>query len=282
MTKATDGTGGETIGASRDGREARSFYAAGGLNVETYDARTEGFPGEIDFYVARALASGGPVLELACGSGRVSWPIARAGVSIVGLDLSAAMLGNAERKRASESPETSGRARFVEGNVVEFHLGETFALAIVPFRAFQMLLTTDEQRCALACMRRHLRDDGRLILDVFDPKLEYLVSDGVPPRPELPPVRHPASGNLVTISVLHRTNDPVTQRFRERWRFTELGARGEVMRDEVEMLELRWSYRYEMRYLLELAGFVVEEELSDFLGAPPSYGKEQIWVARRR
>jgi hypothetical protein len=59
---------------------ANAFYAAGGLNVETYDTRTLGFPGEIDFYVARAQASAGPVLEIACGTGRVSWSIARAGI----------------------------------------------------------------------------------------------------------------------------------------------------------------------------------------------------------
>src|SRR3982751_6348244 len=67
--------------------EARSFYSLGGINAETYDARTETPPGEIDFYVRHARSSGGPVLELACGTGRITWPIARAGIAIVGLDL---------------------------------------------------------------------------------------------------------------------------------------------------------------------------------------------------
>ncbi len=49
----------------------------------------------------------------------------------------------------------------------------------------------------------------------------------------------------------------------------------------VQLLEIRWSFRYEMRHLFALAGFVVEEELSDYLGAPPAYGKEQISVARK-
>jgi hypothetical protein len=54
-----------------------------------------------------------------------------------------------------------------------------------------------------------------------------------------------------------------------------------VVRDEEERLELRWIYRYEMHYLLELSGFVVEEELSDFVGAPPTYGREQIIIASK-
>src|SRR4051812_5611675 len=97
--------------------EARQFYADGGLNAVTYDTRTPGFPGEIDFYVSRALASGGPVLEIASGTGRVTWPLARAGVSVVGLELATAMLGVAESKRAAESADVNARIRFVRGDM---------------------------------------------------------------------------------------------------------------------------------------------------------------------
>lgn len=44
---------------------------------------------------------------------------------------------------------------------------------------------------------------------------------------------------------------------------------------------MRWTYRYEMRHLLELSGFSVESESSDFLGSPPAYAREQVWVAQR-
>jgi SAM-dependent methyltransferase len=262
-------------------RHARAFYAPNGLNVATYDSRTAGFPGEIEFYVGRAIASGGPVLEVACGTGRVAWPIARAGIAIVGLDLSAAMLEVAEGKRAAEGRDVRERARFVSGDMTGFDLGETFALALVPFRAFQALLTPEAQRSALACIHRHLRPGGRLVLDVFDPLLELLLSGRAAPRPSLPDARHPVSGNVVAVSVPERVNDPLAQQFRERWLFTERSPSGEVVRQEEEILEMRWSYRYEMRYLLELCGYVVEDELSDFMGAPPAYGREQIWVARR-
>jgi len=94
----------------------RTFYSDGGLNAETYDMRTFGFPGEIDFWIARARESGGPVLELACGTGRVSWPIARAGIDIVGIDLAPAMLAEAERKRAAETPGVAARVRFVRAD----------------------------------------------------------------------------------------------------------------------------------------------------------------------
>jgi hypothetical protein len=53
------------------------------------------------------------------------------------------------------------------------------------------------------------------------------------------------------------------------------------VRDEEELLVLRWTYRYEMRHLLELSNFLVEEELSDFSGAAPAYGLEEIVVGRK-
>jgi SAM-dependent methyltransferase len=192
------------------------------------------------------------------------------------------MLEMAERKRAAESRETNERARFVRGDMTDFALGETFALALIPFRAFQALLTPEDQRRALGCIASHLRPRGRLIIDVFDPRLDLILPDEASPRLEVPGARHPVTGNAVSVEVLSRVNDPVTQTFRERWRFTEATASGEVLRQEDELLELRWTYRYEMRHLLELSGYVVDGELSDFFGAAPVYGREQIWVARRR
>ena len=81
--------------------------------------------------------------------------------------------------------------------------------------------------------------------------------------------------------MLERKNDPLRQQARELWEFRELDAAGGVLRREQEVLTMRWTYRHEMRYLLELAGFVVRSEWSDFRGSPPAYGKEQVWVAQR-
>jgi SAM-dependent methyltransferase len=259
----------------------REFYSENGINAEIYDARTVGFPGEIDFYVRRAVASGGPVLEIASGTGRIAWPIARAGIHLTGIDLSRAMMAVAEAKRANEPAEVNARIRFVRADMTDFSLGTTFALAIIPFRAFQALLTSDAQRSALACIRRHLRPNGRLIVDLFDPRLDLLMPGRIDRPLDLPGVRHPRTGNTVRVEVLERFNDVVRQQLSERWRFTERDASDAIVREEIELLELRWSYRYEMMHLFELTGFVVEEEFSDFLGAPPAYGKEQLWVLRR-
>ena len=263
-----------------DRRQPRTFYADGGLNVETYDDRTSGFPNEIDWWIRHAVDSGGPVLEVACGTGRVTWPIARAGVEIVGLDIGAGMLRAAESKRGLESREVSARVRLVRGDMTDFTLGQTFALAIIPFRAFQSLLTPEAQRSSLMSIRGHHRPGGRLIIDLFDPRLDWILPNRTEPGPpDRPSVTHPVTGNTVTVEVLTHANDPLRQVLSETWRFTETGSTSDVLRREEELLELRWTYRHEMRYLLELCGFAVEGEFADFSGAPAAYGREQIWVA---
>jgi len=260
-----------------------TFYERPGLNIETYDLRAN--PGDVDFFVQQALGSGGPVLELACGTGRISWAIAAAGVRITGLDRSPEMLRVAESKRQAAGAAATERARFVSGDMTAFDLGQRFPLIICPFRSFQMLLTVEEERDCLGAVYRHLEGGGRFIVPLFDPRLEYLVPGGVAARTSMrigEPVRHPVTGNDVVVDAMERENDPLTQTFVERWRFREMGAGGRVLREEWETLPMRWIYRYEMRYLLELSGFDVEAEYSDYEGAPPAYGREQIWVARRR
>lgn len=262
------------------------FYSRDGLNVQTYDLRTAldiaraTVRGDADWYARRAREWGGPVLEGACGTGRVAWTLAEAGLEVTGFDLSPHMLRQAEARRARMPGEVARRATFVPGDMADFDLGRTFPLAIVPFRAFQALLTPEAQRAALARFRAHLVPGGRLVLDLFDPRLDYLIPGTPSPVPDRESVRHPERGTLVTVDIGARAVDPLRQVFGEPWTFREHAADGEVLLEETEVLELRWSYRYEMRHLFEIAGFEVEAEYSDFEESPPAYGKEQVWVLR--
>jgi SAM-dependent methyltransferase len=258
------------------------FYLRPGLHVETYDAQHDSIPGgdDVSFFRDLAARAGGPVLELGCGTGRVAIPLAEAGFDVVGLDRSAPMLAVADRRRRALPADVRRRLRFVEGDMTDFGLGRRFGLIIAAFRVFMALPDEQSQRTALAAIRRHLRPGGLLSIDIFDPRLELLTPE---PRSqtERREFRHPTTGNTVIASVLSRVNDPLSQRLTMRWRFAEEGPDGSVVREEFEELVLRWTYRHEMRHLLELSGFEVVSEFSDFSGAPPAYAAEQIWVARR-
>jgi len=258
-------------------------YQDGGPSVDFYDLRERGGPGsildgDVEFYLAQAKKSGGPVLDVACGTGRVAFPLARAGVEVTGLDRAPGMIAIARAKQ-QESGLTN--LRFVRADMSRFDLRHRrFRLAIVAYRAFQHLLTPKAQRACLTHIHRHLAKGGRLIVHLFDPRLEFCVPDSPPLVGRRPAAHDPTTGRDVFLEVTDRMTDPVTQTFSEiwRWRVLHNGAVVETFDDE---LRLRWTYRYEMRYLLELCGFKLVGEHSDFKGSPPRYGAEQVFTCVR-
>jgi SAM-dependent methyltransferase len=263
------------------------FYDRDSLTTEIYDVRTKihiagsSVEGDIEFYLDQARRSGGPVLDIGCGTGRVGTALAEHGFEVVGLDLSEPMLRIAEEKRMRLPADVAHRLSFVRDDMSDFTLGKTFPLIITPFRSFQFMLTPAAQRAALASMRRHLRPDGVLILDLFDPRLDWCVAEPKAERPnQLATVRNPVTGHDVRIEVIERTPDPMRQVIDEIWRNTELDGAGNEIRSTIERLVLRWTLRSELRHLAELAGFEVEAEYGDFRGGPPAYAREQVWVLR--
>jgi len=266
-----------------DAHRPLAFYEADSLLTEVYDAlAASGIPGsavegDVDFYRELATEMGGPILEVGCGTGRVATPLAADGHEVVGIDLSAPMLRLAEQRRATLSAEVAARLTYQQADMATLDLGRDFALVVAPSRVFQFMLTTDAQRRALAALRSHLRPDARLVLDLFDPRLDLVVpSDEVAGRGG--EVVHPSTGNRVTWEITGRWPDPARQLIVEDWTSSEIGASGEVLRTETERLTLRWSLRSEMRLLFELAGLEVVAEYGDFRGGPPAYGREQVWV----
>jgi len=263
--------------------ESNAYYTSHGLAVESYDARALGQPpieGDVAFYSNLAQRANGPVLELGAGTGRVAWALAEAGFEVVGLDMSEAMLEQAEKKRTTVPANAGERATFVQGDMTEFTLDRSFGLAVAPFRAFQSLLTPESQRLSLECVYRHLQPGGLFALHLFDPRLEFLLPGSDAPRMQ-GEYRQSQAKRPTRFEIIERRADPLTQTMEEIWRFEELDDDGKVLRHEETTLALRWTYRWEMRYLLELCGFEIEAEYSDFKQSPPAYGREQVWIAKR-
>lgn len=264
-------------------REPRAFYEADSLSTEIYDARAESIiagssvEGDIDFYRRLAGETGGPILDVGCGTGRVALALVADGHEVLGIDLSAPMLRLAEQRREALSADAAARLSFHEADMKTLDLGRDFALVLAPSRVFQFMLTTDAQRRALAALRSHLRPEARLVLDLFDPLLDFVIpSADVPARSG--ELVHPTTGNRVTWEVTGRWPDPALQLIVEDWAASEIDASGEVIRTDTERLTLRWSLRSEMRLLFELAGLKVIADYGDFRAGPPAYGREQVWV----
>lgn len=265
-----------------------AFYERDGINPQTYDERTEAIvsagpvAGDAAWYARKCGEWGGAVLEGACGTGRVAWRLAEAGIEVVGFDLSPHMLARAEAKRASAAPGIAALVRFVPGDLRSFDLGRRFRTALVPFRSFQVLLTHEDQRACLDRFHAHLEPGGRLVLDLFDPLYAALGKDlpaSIRGRAEVP---LPGRGTTLVQEISRDSVDPVNQVIHETWTFEERDLWGKVLHREQERLRMRWSFRWELRHLFALAGFEVEAEYSDFKESPPAYAKEQIWVLRAR
>jgi SAM-dependent methyltransferase len=151
-------------GAAAGARPEAAYEQLGPL----YDAWCRSVIEDVDFYVELALASGGPVLEVGVGSGRIAVPTLLAGVDLVGVDASPRMLELARRKA-----EPHGlRPRLVCADMRALPELGRFALVTVPFRAFLHLRDDGERLGVLRALRRRLRPGGLLAFDVFHPDRE--------------------------------------------------------------------------------------------------------------
>lgn len=218
---------------------------------------------DIPFYVEEAQRAGGRVLELGCGTGRILIPTAAAGCEIVGVDLSEAMLARCRAKLAQQRPETQRRARVTQASMTDFDLGQQFSLVTIPFRGFQHLLTVEQQIDCLQSVREHLRPEGRLVLDVFQPKFRMLHDPQYMQETE-----EFAETSLADGRRFRRTFRIAAYRRAEQinevelaFYVTERDGHQDVIRQTIPM---RYFFRYELEHLLGRCGFRVEALYGDF------------------
>ncbi|MBI2837920.1 MAG: class I SAM-dependent methyltransferase [Acidobacteria bacterium] len=237
---------------------------------------------DVHFYVDEALRAGGPVLEVGCGTGRVLIPVARAGAVITGLDASDAMLSVCRKKLECEPEEIRRNVRLVYGDMRSFDLGTVFSLVTVPFRPFQHLLTVEDQLACLAALRRHLAPEGRLILDLFNPSLQFLGDPKTLETPlEEPPFEMPDGRRVLRrIRILSRDLYKQVQQIVIEHEVT--GPDG-VNIHRSGPLTLRYIFRYEIEHLLARAGFELETVYADYDRSPygSKYPGDLICLARR-
>jgi SAM-dependent methyltransferase len=213
---------------------------------------------DVDFYRGLARETGGPVLELGCGTGRVLLEIARDGLACTGLDTSQAMLDVARSKTSQPAP------RWIRTAMQEFDLGgERFRLVFSAFRSFQHLYSVEDQLRCLACVQAHLAPGGRFAFDVFQPRLERLCLDEEPEEEDMrfqhegdEVVRYARVSRDRAAQLMH-----VTMRY-ERWRG------GRVVANEEARFRMRWFHRFELEHLMARAGFDDVRIYGDFDRSP--------------
>jgi SAM-dependent methyltransferase len=245
--------------------------------VTPYAARPD-----VDFFVAAAREAGGPVLEVGCGTGRVLIPTAQAGVPVTGIDLSTHMLAVCRERLAGEPQEVQARVTLAEADMRDFDLGRQFALATLPFRPFQHLTTVADQMACLETIHDHLQPGGRLILDIFNPKLEALTSDNVGVEEPLDEDFELPDGRRVRRSQRVNGRDHFQQVLDLELIYDVTYPDGREER-LVHAFLMRYLFRFEAEHLLARCGFTVESLYAGYDKSPygSTYPGELIFVVRK-
>jgi SAM-dependent methyltransferase len=229
---------------------------------DAYDLVLKDIPYGLDFYVGLARAADGPVLDIACGTGRILLPCLQAGVDIEGLDLFESMLQTLRTKAAA-----LGLApRLYQADMSNFSLKRRYSLIVIPFNAFIHNMTQDAQiRCLQLC-REHLLPGGKLTFDTFFPSLEIV---GAPQNTRVleGEIPHPQTG-LPMRMYDTRSFDRVAQVQHSLNEIELLAADGAVQTVHRSEVSSRYIYKHEMELLLRVAGFARWEIYGDFDGRP--------------
>ncbi|UCH42828.1 MAG: class I SAM-dependent methyltransferase, partial [Dehalococcoidales bacterium] len=206
-----------------------------------------------------------------------------AGCDITGLDLSTHMLRKCREKLDMQPVEVQERVKLVRGNMTGFDTGETYQLIAIPFRAFQHLISVEDQKGCLTSINKHLAPDGLLSFDVFHPypprlvhNPEYMVEVEDLPETQLP------NGRTV-----RRTSRMAGFHRDQQYNDIELIYYISHPNDRTERLvhsfPMRYFYRYELEHLLELCGFRVVDLFGDFDKSEfSSDSPEMIFVAGKK
>jgi SAM-dependent methyltransferase len=234
---------------------------------------------DADLFMIEQFAArcGSPILELACGTGRVLLPLAHQGYDVTGVDVSPAMLEVARHKVVAGG--LGGHVTLEQQDMRDFALDRRFNLVFVAVNSFMHLLTLDDQLAALARIRQHLNPGGLFLLDLFNPDLERLL--GFQGQVALDKVMtNPATGRrLMRFST--QTVDLGRQIIRVAFIVDEVDAEGHVERT-LFPFSVRYLFRGELEILLRHAGFEIEAiygsyDLDQFSGDSP----KMIAVARQ-
>lgn len=230
--------------------------------AELYDLVFAQFVEDLPFWTRVGHEARGPVLDLACGTGRVLLQLLDQGVDADGLEAAPAMV---ERARAKAQAK-GYKPRLVQGDMRDFTMPRRYARIVCAFNAFAHAMTIDDQLRTLRCAREHLESGGALVVHLSYPAPAYWLEPDSEPVKEIE-VERPGTGTRIQLWDT-RTKDPVAQRQSSVIEYRELDAAGQVVSSRRATTSQRWVYRWEMELLMRGAGFSRCEIQGGYRGEP--------------
>jgi SAM-dependent methyltransferase len=238
-----------------------------------------GILGDVAFYREQAARTGGPVLEIGCGTGRLTIPLARMGLEVAAVDASPGMLEQLRAKLDAEPAEVRARVEVVQADAAALSLARRdFALAVLPFNVLMLIADFEAERRALAGVAAHLAPGGRLALDVMNPLTLPMEADNQPVPSE--PRRNPRTGNPYVKNSRNSRLD-ADQRQRIYGWYDELLPDGERTICDFSF-HWRMIFRWELELMLAGAGFAPRRVAGDFEDADWGVDSPRIVVTAER
>ena len=225
---------------------------------ELYDILFNDIRFDLDFYLELAREARGPVLEVACGTGRILVPCLQAGIDIEGLDLYPSMLEVLRRKASALGHEP----RTYAADMRNFSLPRRYSLIFIAFNGFVHNLTTEDQLSTLRSCREPLTQGGLLVVNIFFPGMEILGGPEGVPVLELE-IKHPVTGLPVRLFDT-RTLNRIDQIQYSLVEVQELDSSGKVIASHRSKTSMRWTFKHEAELLLRVAGFSRWQICGDF------------------
>ena len=229
---------------------------------------------DVPFWRTVALGAGGTALELGCGTGRIATPLGRAGVSVVGIDRSDAMLARATRRL--RRARLSGQVSIVRGDIRALPVpSSTFSLVIAPYGVLQSLLRERDLSATLRAVHEVLRPGSTFGVELVADLPSW---DEYKKRVSLKGWKNRRGGAHVTLVETVRQDRArhltiFDQEFTERV--------GRTRRTRRFALTFRTLSVPQMARRLEKAGFVITALLGDYRGAAWD-DRAEVWIILAR
>ena len=192
------------------------------------------------------------ILELCCGTGRLTLPIAKDGYKICGVDYTSSMLEQAKAKASEAGLEID----FIEADIRTLNLQEKFDLIFIPFNSIHHLYKNEDLFKAFSVIKNHLKDGGLFLLDCFNPNIQYIIEGEKGQSVVAEYITNDGRDILIKQTMRYES---ATQINRIEWHYFINGRF-----HSIQNLDMRMFFPQELDSYLEWAGFNVIHKFGDF------------------
>ena len=235
---------------------------------------------EWKWYLEKVQEFGEPVLDVACGTGRLALRLSHEGIHVSAMDRSAGMLNIFRSKLEKEPLDIQKRIQLHNASMSEFHFSEKFKTIFCCDAFFHNLSVEDEISC-LNCVRKHLHPDGRFLFNLPNPTCDYILKCSKSSGQVFEERgRYPLMDGSILLIEQSQVGDPAAQYITNNFRITRYNQVGDVLEKSSSSWKTRYLFQFEAIHLLYRCGFEVESLEGDYQHGSVKEGSQLIFQVR--